>query len=86
MKIVEMIMKSAPIGLGAYFANLVGEFGPQLIGDYGRTMLIYYPMCLVYGVVLPSLCIFLRGGKLGVKKMIQNIFNPAITAFATQSL
>lgn len=34
MKLIEMIMKFAPIGLGAYFANLVGEFGPQLIGDY----------------------------------------------------
>lgn len=85
MKIVEMIMKSAPIGLGAYFANLVGEFGPQLIGDYGRTMLIYYPMCLVYGVVFYPAYAYFAGGKLGVKKMIQNIFNPAITAFATQS-
>lgn len=28
MKMVNMIMKLAPIGLGAYFANLVGEFGP----------------------------------------------------------
>ena len=37
MKMVDMIMKLAPIGLGAYFANLVGEFGPQLIGDYGRS-------------------------------------------------
>ena len=41
MKLIEMIMKFAPIGLGAYFANLVGEFGPQLIGDYGRCMAIY---------------------------------------------
>lgn len=29
MKIVDMIMKLAPIGLGAYFANLIGEFGPS---------------------------------------------------------
>ncbi|QUH21699.1 dicarboxylate/amino acid:cation symporter [Alkaliphilus sp. B6464] len=85
MKIVEMIMKLAPIGLGAYFANLIGEFGPQLIGDYGRTMLIYYPMCLVYGVVFYPAYAYFAGGRLGVKKMVQNIFNPAITAFATQS-
>ena len=55
MKIVDMIMKLAPIGLGAYFANLVGEFGPQLIGVYGRTLLIYYPMCAVYAVIFLSL-------------------------------
>ena len=85
MKIVGMIMKLAPIGLGAYFANLVGEFGPQLIGDYGRTMLIYYPLCAVYGIVFFPAYAYFAGGKLGVKKMVQNIFNPAVTAFATQS-
>ncbi|WZL74651.1 dicarboxylate/amino acid:cation symporter [Clostridiaceae bacterium 35-E11] len=85
MRIVEMIMKLAPIGLGAYFANLVGKFGPQLIGDYGRTMLIYYPMCLAYGVVFYPAYAYFAGGRVGVKKMLQNIFNPAVTAFATQS-
>lgn len=85
MKMVDMIMKFAPIGLGAYFANLVGTFGPQLIGDYGRTMLVYYPMCLFYVVVFFPAYAYFAGGKLGVKKMVQHIFNPAITAFATQS-
>jgi len=85
MRIVEMIMKLAPIGLGAYFANLIGKFGPQLIGDYGRTMLIYYPMCLVYGMVFYPAYTYFAGGRLGVKKMLQNILNPAVTAFATQS-
>lgn len=85
MRIVEMIMKLAPIGLGAYFANLIGKFGPQLIGDYGRTLMIYYPMCIVYGLVFYPAYAYFAGGKLGVKKMLQNIFNPAITAFATQS-
>ena len=85
MKIVDMIMKLAPIGLGAYFANLVGEFGPQLIGDYGRTLLIYYPMCAVYAVIFFPIYTYIAGGKTGVKKMLQNIFNPAVTAFATQS-
>ena len=85
MKIVSMIMKLAPIGLGAYFANLVGEFGPQLIGDYGRAMLIYYPLCIVYGVVFFPLYAYFAGGKEGVKRMVKNILNPAVTAFATQS-
>ncbi|MDR3142641.1 MAG: dicarboxylate/amino acid:cation symporter [Tannerellaceae bacterium] len=85
MKMVDIIMKMAPIGLGAYFANLVGEFGPQLIGDYGRTLLVYYPMALLYGVVFFPAYAYFAGGKLGVKKMLENIFNPAVTAFATQS-
>lgn len=85
MKMVDMIMKLAPIGLGAYFANLVGEFGPQLIGDYGRTMLVYYPMCVVYVLVFFPLYSYFAGGKLGISRMVKNIFNPAVTAFATQS-
>ena len=78
-------IKLAPIGLGAYFANLVGEFGPELIGDYGRSMLVYYPMCLVYVAVAFPAYAYFAGGTVGVKRMLKNIFSPAITAFATQS-
>lgn len=85
MKMVGVIMKLAPIGLGAYFANLVGQFGPQLIGDYGRSMLVYYPMCAFYVVTAFPAYAYFAGGTLGVKRMLKNIFSPAITAFATQS-
>lgn len=85
MKLISFIMKLAPIGLGAYFANLVGEFGPQLIGDYGRCMLIYYPLCIIYAVLFFPAYSFFAGGVLGVKRMLKSIFKPAITAFATQS-
>lgn len=85
MKMVNVIMKLAPIGLGAYFANLVGQFGPELIGDYGRSMLVYYPMCAFYvAVAFPSYAYFAGGAK-GVKRMVKNIISPALTAFATQS-
>lgn len=69
MKLIEMIMKFAPIGLGAYFANLVGKFGPQLIGDYGRCMAIYYPMCLLYGFIFFPLYAWFAAGKKGVTVM-----------------
>ena len=51
MKFVGVIMTIAPLGLGAYFANLIGEFGPQLLSDYGRSMVVYYPLCLLYVVI-----------------------------------
>lgn len=85
MKIVDIIMKLAPIGLGAYFANLVGEFGPSLLGDYGRSMLIYYPLCLVYVVIFFPLYTYMAAGKEGVRRMVKYVPTPAITAFATQS-
>lgn len=85
MKMVNLIMKLAPIGLGAYFANLVGEFGPNLIGDYGRAMMLYYPMCLLYVLIFFPLYSYMAGGKEGVKRMLRFAPTPALTAFATQS-
>ncbi len=37
MKMISLIMYYAPIGLGAYFAALIGEFGPQLLGSYAKS-------------------------------------------------
>ena len=85
MKFVGVIMTIAPLGLGAYFANLVATYGPQIIGDYGRSMLVYYPLCLLYAVIFFPLYAFLAAGKQGVVTMLKHIFPPAITAFATQS-
>ncbi|MGL5439043.1 MAG: dicarboxylate/amino acid:cation symporter [Filifactoraceae bacterium] len=85
MKLVGLIMKFAPIGLGAYFASLIGEFGPQLLGDYGRAMLIYYPTCIVYMVIAFPIYAYISGGRSGVRQMLRYIAGPAITAFATQS-
>lgn len=85
MKFVDVIMFVAPLGLGAYFANLVATYGPEIVGDYGRSMLVYYPLCLLYAVIFFPLYAFIAAGKQGVKTMVKHIFPPAITAFATQS-
>lgn len=85
MKIVGIIMLYAPIGLGAYFASLVGKFGPGLIGDYGHALLIYYPLCVVYFFLAFPAYAYFAGGKKGVGKMFKHILSPAVTAFATQS-
>ena len=85
MKIVSIIMLYAPIGLGAYFASLVGEFCPGLIGDYGHAMLVYSPLCAFYFLTAFPAYAYFAGGKEGVKRMFKNILNPAVTAFATQS-
>ena len=83
--VLGIIMLVAPIGLGAYFANLVATYGPEIIGDYGRSMLVYYPLCALYGVIFFPLYAFLAGGRRGVAAMVKNILRPAVTAFATQS-
>ncbi|MCD8352024.1 MAG: dicarboxylate/amino acid:cation symporter [Planctomycetaceae bacterium] len=85
MKVVDLIMLYAPIGLCAYFAALVGEFGPQLLGAYGRAMLIYYPLCIIYFVVFFPIYAYISGGMPAVKRMVKHILPPTITSLATQS-
>ena len=85
MKIVGMIMWYAPIGLGAYFAALVGEFGPKLLQAYGRAMLIYYPICFLYFIFAFAAYSYFAAKGLGVRTCFKHIMTPAITAFATGS-
>lgn len=85
LKMVSLIMYYAPIGLGAYFASLIGTFGPELLGSYARAMAIYYPICVVYFFVAFTGYSYFAGGKQGVVTYFKNIINPAITSLATQS-
>ena len=47
-------MYYAPIGLCAYFASLVGEYGKEIIGSYAKSMIFYYIMALIYYIVFYS--------------------------------
>lgn len=85
MKFISVIMLYAPIGLGAYFASLIGEFGPQLLGAYARAMIVYYPLCILYFFIAFAAYTYYAGGSLGVKTFFKNIIEPAVTSIATQS-
>jgi Na+/H+-dicarboxylate symporter len=85
MKLVSFIMYYAPIGLCAYFAYLVGVFGPELLGSYARAMTLYYPTAIAYYILAFTLYAFLAGRLSGVKKFWSNILPPSLTALATGS-
>lgn len=85
LKMVSIIMFYAPIGLGAYFAALIGDFGPELLGSYARAMVIYYPICIAYFFVAFFVYAYYAGGKDGVNIYFKNIFPVVITSLATQS-
>ena len=82
---IGYVMWYAPIGLGAYFAYLVGTFGPQLLGTYFRVMMLYYPLALGYFLVGFTFYAYLAGGVLGVRKFWTHIFPAALTSWATGS-
>ena len=84
LKMINLLMYYAPIGLGAYFAALVGEYGKELLGSYTRAMIIYYPLCLAYFLIMFPIYGYIAAGKDGVRAM-KNLISPAITSIATQS-
>jgi len=85
MKMVSFIMYYAPIGLAAYFAALVGEFGPELLKDYARAMAVYYPVTIAYFFIAFFVYAYYSGGMTAVKRFFKNIVSPAFTSLATQS-
>ncbi|MEI7999445.1 MAG: dicarboxylate/amino acid:cation symporter [Candidatus Omnitrophota bacterium] len=84
-KVVSLIMVYAPIGLGAYFAYLVGVFGPQLLGTYARAITLYYPVALLYFFTAFSFYAYLASGFSGIKSFWRNIIPVSLTAWATGS-
>lgn len=85
LKMVALIMYYAPIGLGAYFAALIGDFGPELLGSYASAMAVYYPICIAYFFIAFFCYSYYAGGKNGVSAYFKNIFPVMITSLATQS-
>ena len=84
-QLLHLIMKAAPIGLGAYFAYQVGIFGPQLFGAYAKPLGLYYAVCTFYFVVFFSLYAFMAGGKKGLTVFWKNNITPSLTALGTCS-
>ncbi len=85
MKLISFIMYYAPIGLCAYFAYLVGVFGPDLLGSYMRAMLLYYPTAILYFFIAFTLYAYIAGRARGVRRFWINIIPAALTALATGS-
>jgi Na+/H+-dicarboxylate symporter len=84
-ELLLLIMKVAPIGLGAYFAYQVATLGPQLFGFYAKPLGLYYIAGVVYFLVFFSLYAFMAKGQNGVKSFWTNAIFPTLTALSTCS-
>ena len=85
MKVIKLITYYAPIGFFGFFAYLVAFYGPELIGDYGRTLIIYYVMCFAYMLISSPIYARFGGGKGAAKVMFQHLLKPAAVSFGTCS-
>ncbi len=84
-QLLILIMKVAPIGLGAYFAYQVGTIGPELFGFYAKPLGLYYALGLFYFIVFFSLYAYIAGGTRGVSAYWKHNVMPSATAIGTCS-
>lgn len=85
MNVLKIITYYAPIGLGCYFAVLVGTFGESIAIGYAKTFIIYTAVAIAFYIVMYTLYAFLAGGKNGVKVFWKNVIDPTVTSIATCS-
>lgn len=84
-ELLLIVMKAAPIGLGAYFAYQVATVGPQLFGFYAKPLGLYYIAGTVYFLLFFTIYAFMAKGKDGVQKFWKNNIYPSLTAISTCS-
>ena len=85
MKTFKIITYHAPIGFFGFFAYLIAYHGSDLIGDYGRALVIYYVLSFVYMFISFPLYARFGGGKGAARVMFSKLFRPAAMSFGTCS-
>ena len=83
MKMMELVMKLAPIGIGCYFADTVGTLGGQIVGDYFEIFLVASAATAVCFVVFNSLYALFCRVPLG--RFWREMISPSATAVGTCS-
>lgn len=84
-KLIGIIMLYAPIGLGCYFASLVGTLGATIAVGFLKTFVVYLIVSLLFMLVFYSLFAFISAGKKGVIAFWKNIIPSALTSLGTCS-
>lgn len=85
MKMVGYVMLLAPIGLGAFFATLIGQYGDQIAGPLSRALIIYFIAAVVYFFLSNTILALIGDGKRGVISFWKNIIPPSLTSLGTCS-
>ncbi len=85
IKFIDIIFYYAPIGLGCYFAALVGTFGKEIAVGFGKTFIIYTVVSVLFYFIIYSLYAFIAGGKEGFKRFWRHILPATATSLSTCS-
>lgn len=85
LKLVDFIFIYAPIGLGCYFAALIGTFGASIATGYLKTFIIYTVVAILFYFIIYTLYAFIAAGKKGVKAFWKNVLPATATSISTCS-
>ena len=85
LEFINLIMYYAPIGLGCYFASLVGTLGASIAVGYLKTFVLYLVVSVLYYFIFYSIYAYVAGGKRGFKLFWKNIIPVTLTSLATCS-
>ena len=78
MKIMELVMKLAPIGIGCYFAYTIGQLGGQIVGNYLQVLLLVCAVCAIIYVVFNTL--YAMYCNIPIGKFWKEMIVPSVTA------
>lgn len=84
-KLIGIIMYYAPIGLGCYFAALVGTLGSVIAVGFLKTFVMYLIVSLLFMFIFYSIYAYIAAGKKGIKAFWKNIIPSALTSLGTCS-
>lgn len=85
VKLIGIIMKIAPIGLGCYFAILIGQYGKEVIGPLSRAIIMYLIVIIIYFIFSQTVMAYIGAGTEGVKRWWKTCVPPTLTALGTCS-
>jgi Na+/H+-dicarboxylate symporter len=82
VRMMNLVMVAAPVGLCCYFAATVGHAGSGLIGGYLNVFLCYTVLAVLFFFLVNTAYMALAGR---IKPFWRHILPPALTAVATSS-
>lgn len=84
-KLIDIIMYYAPIGLGCYFAALIGDLGSLIAVGFLKTFVVYLLVSIFMCAVVYSLYAYIAFGRKGIKLFWKNVWPAIITSLGTCS-
>lgn len=85
VKMVSFVMFFAPIGLGCFFAVLIGSSKGMINADLSKAILVYFIAAIIYFFISNFILAYLSGGFKAAKKYFKHIITPTLVSLGTCS-